>query len=67
MCAWGLLFDLGQRKEVLDRISELSEECEVVLDGTQAFDVVGGDYEKRCFPKADCSFLRQATRGHKSS
>ncbi|MBL4639321.1 MAG: phenylacetic acid degradation bifunctional protein PaaZ [Kordiimonadaceae bacterium] len=47
----GPLADLGQRDEVLARIADLSKYCEVVLDGTAPFDVVGGDYDTGAFLK----------------
>lgn len=61
----GPLVDIGQRKEVLERISELSEECELVLDGTQPFDVVGGDYEKGAFLKPTVLYCDQPLKSEK--
>ncbi|MEX0297997.1 MAG: phenylacetic acid degradation bifunctional protein PaaZ, partial [Kordiimonas sp.] len=63
----GPVVDLGQRKEVLERISELSEECEIVLDGTKEFEVVGGNYKKGAFLKPTVLFCDkpfQSTKVH---
>ncbi|MBV1901150.1 MAG: phenylacetic acid degradation bifunctional protein PaaZ [Kordiimonadaceae bacterium] len=47
----GPLADMGQRTEVLARIAELTQHSEIVLDGTQPFDVEGGDYSRGAFLK----------------
>ena len=47
----GPLADLGQRAEVLERVAELSECCDIILDGTQPFEVAGADYAKGAFIK----------------
>ncbi len=61
----GPLVDLGQRKEVLERIAELSAECDMVLDGTQPFNVVGADYDKGAFIKPTVLYCDQPLNGVK--
>ncbi|GHF10958.1 bifunctional aldehyde dehydrogenase/enoyl-CoA hydratase [Kordiimonas sediminis] len=47
----GPLASLDQREEVINRINDLKEYCDVVLDGTTEFDVSGGDYKAGAFLK----------------
>ncbi len=47
----GPLADLSQRVEVIERVSELSQECEIVLDGREEFDPIGCDYKDGAFIK----------------
>jgi oxepin-CoA hydrolase/3-oxo-5,6-dehydrosuberyl-CoA semialdehyde dehydrogenase len=47
----GPLVDLGQRDEVIERVKELSAECDVVLDGPGEFEPQGGSYSAGAFIK----------------
>ena len=47
----GALADLGQRAEVIERIKELSQEADIVLDGRVAFQPIGADYKSGAFIK----------------
>jgi len=45
----GSLVNQGQRREVYDRINELAEENEILMGGTDAFDLHDANYEKGAF------------------
>lgn len=45
----GALANMGQRREVYDRINEMAEENEILCGGTGAIDVLDADYNKGAF------------------
>ncbi len=47
----GPLASLEQRKEVIERVNDLRNYCDVILDGTGEFEVVGGEYSAGAFIK----------------
>ena len=45
----GPLASMAQRQEVIERVAELGQYCDIVLDGTKEFEPIGAAYAKGAF------------------